>query len=231
MRRVIALVPARNEAGRVGASVRALRRFTDEVVVVDDASLDATAHEAEEAGARVIRLERRRGKGGALSAAVEAAAPAADDILVLADADLAGTAAALEPVLARVLDGSADLAIAAPPPGPPSGFGLVEGLARWGIRSLTQRDLLRPLSGQRALRAEILVAAPLAPGFGAEAALTIDAIRAGYRVIEVPVSFSHARSGRTISGFAHRARQGRDVAGVLARRFLRRSRRTAGVRR
>ena len=50
---VLALVPARNEAERVGATVRALRRLPGvaEVLVVSDGSDDATSDRALEAGA------------------------------------------------------------------------------------------------------------------------------------------------------------------------------------
>ena len=54
-RRVIALIPAYNEAARVGEVVAKARRHVDEVVVIDDGSGDGTAAAAEKAGARVLR--------------------------------------------------------------------------------------------------------------------------------------------------------------------------------
>jgi glycosyltransferase involved in cell wall biosynthesis len=216
-------VPARNEAGRVGATVAAIRSIpeVDEVVVVDDGSTDGTAAEAEAAGARVVRLERDLGKGAALERGVsETEAP----ILLLVDADLGESAAATRVLLAPVLANEADLAVAASPStGDPSGFGLVEGFARWGIRRLTGRDLARPISGQRAVRRAVIEAAGgFAPGFGPETGLTVDALRAGYRVVEVPCAISHRRTGRDAAGFLHRARQGADIARSLARRWRRR---------
>ncbi|TMK82640.1 MAG: glycosyltransferase, partial [Actinobacteria bacterium] len=70
MAHIAALVPARNEAARIGETVRALRSVPDvgEVIVIDDASTDDTAVRATEAGAAVLRLAARRGKGGALLA-------------------------------------------------------------------------------------------------------------------------------------------------------------------
>ncbi|MBI4728782.1 MAG: glycosyltransferase [Acidobacteria bacterium] len=63
---VAAVVPARNEERRVGATVRALRAIpaVEEVVVVDDVSADATAEEARAAGARVLRPARRHLRAG-----------------------------------------------------------------------------------------------------------------------------------------------------------------------
>ena len=220
---VAAVVPAHDESLRIAATVRALLSIprVDEMIVVDDGSRDATGELARKAGARVVRLARNEGKGAALAAGIAATtAP----VLLLADADLEDSAANLGALLEPVLAGLADVAIAAPPrAGGPSGFGLVEGLAGWGIKRLTGRDMDRPLSGQRAVRAEVIKAVGgFAPRFGAETAFTIDAVRAGYRVVEVPCEIRHARTGRDPAGFAHRARQGVDVALVLAGRWRRR---------
>jgi glucosyl-3-phosphoglycerate synthase len=220
---VAAVVPARNEAARVAATVRALLGIpsVDEVIVVDDGSADATANEAERAGARVIRLPRNEGKGRALDAGV---AGSGAEILLLADADLEASAGNLGIVLAPVLEGSADVAIAAPPrTAGPSGFGVVERFARWGVARLTGRTMDRPLSGQRAIRRAVLASTGrFAAGFGAETALTVDALQAGYRVVEVPCAISHARTGRDPAGFLHRGKQGLDVARALAARRRRR---------
>lgn len=62
----IAIVPAFNEETRIGSVVRSLFDHVDEVVVVDDASHDATASEAERAGATVLIHEINRGQGAAL---------------------------------------------------------------------------------------------------------------------------------------------------------------------
>lgn len=220
---VVAVVPARNEARRVGATVAALRSIdgVGEVIVVDDGSTDATADVAKRAGARVLRLGRSRGKGNALSYGIANAGPA--DVYLLADADLGDSARSLAALLEPVVAGEIDVAIAAPPRGDgPSGFGMVEDFARWGVRKLAGSVMDRPLSGQRAVRRDVVEAVGgFAQGFGVDAAFTVDALRAGYRVIEVPCEFTHAKTGRDPAGFAHRARQGLDIARALATRWRR----------
>jgi len=226
---VLALVPARDEAERVGATVRALRELPGvaEVLVVSDGSTDATAARALEAGAHCLDLPRNLGKGGAVNAGLAALMGRVAErispepaVLLLADADLADTAGRLGRLLDPVLDGDADLAIAdLPVQQGAGGFGLAMGLARRGIANATGRRMSEPLSGQRAVRWEALPALlPFAPDFGIEVAMTIDALRAGLRVVEVEVDLHHNPTGKDLPGLLHRARQARAIARVLTRR-------------
>jgi Glycosyl transferase family 2 len=193
------LVAARNEADRVGDTVEALRAEFPEaaVLVVDGASTDATAARAEEAGAHVIRLERR-GKGEALSAGERAAPPGP---LLLCDADLRGS-------LAPLVDCQADLTVAAFARGSGGGFGIAKRIARELIRLRTGFGACEPLSGQRSLSERARAACfPLAPGFGCELRMTIDALEAGLEVEEVELDLEHRTTGRDAAGFLHRGRQ------------------------
>ncbi len=196
------LVAARDEADTIAATVTALRDAFPgaEMIVADDGSRDATAERAEAAGAAVLRLPRR-GKGQALSAAERAAPPGA---LLLADADLRGD---LTPLLPsdKVSQG---LRIAAFAERRGGGFGIAKRVARELIRLRSGFDAREPLSGQRALSAQARTAVfPLAPGFGAETRMTIDAVRAGCRVEEVELDLEHRATGRDARGFLHRGRQ------------------------
>jgi hypothetical protein len=193
------LVAARDEEQTIAVTVAALQaQFpTAEVVVADDGSRDATAAEAERVGARVVRLPRR-GKGQALSLA-EREAPAG--AIVLADADLVGD---LRPL--ATTDADVAIAVFAEPRG--GGFGLAKGVAWILVRARSGFEAREPLSGQRALSVEARERCfPLAPGFGCEVRLTIDAARAGLCLAEVELPLSHQATRRDLRGFAHRARQ------------------------
>jgi glycosyl transferase family 2 len=211
--RAVAVVAARNEAGRVGETVAAIRTIprVQEVVVADGASGDGTAEEARAAGARVLVGPNAGGKGGTLEGALSRIEPA--DVYLLLDADLAASAEQGGALLEEVLAGRADLAIGVLPREPRhGGFRMVKRAAAAAIRRLCGFQAEEPLSGQRAITAEALRAVrPLAPGFGVEVAMTVDAVRAGFRVVEMPVAIRHAPTGRDVAGFAHRARQGLDV--------------------
>jgi glycosyltransferase involved in cell wall biosynthesis len=225
----LALVPAHNEAERVGATVSALHKLPSvaEVLVVSDGSTDATAARALEAGAHCLDLPRNFGKGDALNAGLAALMERVaegltpqPEALLLADADLGDTAVGLQALLAPVLAGTADVAVADLPPQPGAGgFGVAMGMARWGMQRASGRRLNEPLSGQRAVRWSALpLLIPFAPGFGVEVAMTMDALRAGLRVIEVQVDLRHAATGRDLAGVLHRGRQAGAIVRELARR-------------
>jgi glycosyltransferase involved in cell wall biosynthesis len=207
----------------VRATVEAIRTLpeVDEVVVVDDGSGDETAREARAARARVLVAPRNLGKGRALEAALGLLEPA--DVYLFLDADLGASAKEAEPLLEEVLSGRADLAVGILPRDPRhGGFRLVKRLASWTIRVLSGFRAAEPLSGQRAATRAVMDAVrPLARGFGLEPAMTIDAVRMGFRVREVAVAMRHAPTGRDLPGFLHRGRQGRDLMAAAVSRALR----------
>jgi len=227
-RQVVALVAAYEESARIGATVSALHGLVDEVVVVDDGSSDGTSSAALVAGATVLRASRRCGKGRALEEALERLPPA--DVWLLVDGDLDKTASLLAPLLDAVREGKADIAIAAFPKLAGGGFGMVKRVAARSIRAACGFEASEPLSGQRAITAAALAAVrPLAPGFGLEVGMTIDAVRAGLRVVEIPIEgLSHRPTGRGARGFAHRARQGADILAAMAARAIPRPRGRTG---
>lgn len=209
------VVAAQNEADRVSETVAALRgAFPAAAIwVADDASTDGTAELAMMAGAQVVRRGRPHGKGGNVNAAVEAAlsvAPA-PRLVLLCDGDLGASAARLAPLVAAVERGECDLAVAAFANRVGGGFGLALGFARWAIRRRCGVETQAPISGQRALTTDALRATlPFASGFGMEIGITVDAVRAGYRLREYELDLEHRATGRTVAGFMHRGRQLRD---------------------
>jgi glycosyltransferase involved in cell wall biosynthesis len=220
-RRIVAVVPARDEADRVADTVRALRELpeVDEVVVVADGSRDGTAAAAWAAGARVLSSRKRLGKGRAVDRALDRIVA---DIVVLADGDLGSSAGAIASLLREVVCDRADLAIAVLPP-QGGGFGLVKRASRFAIRRLSGYDAEEPLSGQRVATTRSLSACrPFARGFGLETAMTIDAVRAGLRVDEIPADLHHRPTGRNARGFLHRGRQGLAILLAVLPRIVRR---------
>jgi glycosyltransferase involved in cell wall biosynthesis len=217
------VVAARNEADRIGATLAALREALPGAAlwVADDASGDGTAEAAMAAGAQVVSRGRPHGKGANVTAAAEAALSAGPppELILLCDGDLGASAAELVALVEAVEAGECDLAVAAFNRRVGGGFGIALGFARWSIRRRCGLETTAPISGQRAMRVEVLRATtPFAQGYGMETGMTIDAVRAGYRLREYELDLDHRAGGRSLAGFAHRARQLLDFARVYVSR-------------
>jgi glycosyltransferase involved in cell wall biosynthesis len=221
---LLVVVAARDEAERIGETVRALHgEFPEAAIWVgDDASTDGTGELAMAAGAQVVSRGRPHGKGANVTAAVEAALSAAPapGLVLLCDGDLGVSAGRLAPLVEAVERGECDLAVAAFSQRVGGGFGFALGFARWAIRRRCGAETEAPISGQRVLRLEVLRATlPFAAGFGMELGMTVDAVRAGYRLGEYELDLEHRATGRTPAGFLHRGAQLRDfLRAYLARR-------------
>ena len=227
---VAVVIPARNESERVRDTVQAAAGLpgVSQVLVVDDGSRDGTAELARAAGATVVRHARSRGKAAAMETGAEAVRLLEEQDhrdpprhLLFLDADLGGTAAFAGPLIEPVIAGQADMTIAVfTSTVKLGGHGLVVRLSGAGIRRAIGWQPAQPLNGQRCLtRAAFEAARPLAAGFGAETALTIDLVRKSLRVTEVEVPLAHRATGTDLRSQLHRARQLADVARALATRL------------
>lgn len=106
---VVAIIPALDEEGAIGAVVRALpRELVTRVIVVDNGSRDGTAAAARATGAEVVR-EPRRGYGHACMAGVDAAPRAA--IYLFLDGDGSDFPEQAGALIAPLLAGEADLVL------------------------------------------------------------------------------------------------------------------------
>ena len=98
---ISAIVPAYNESDRLEHVVRALQAApsVDEIIVVDDGSVDETVRVARDLGVCVLELDENQGKAAALDAGVKAAR---NETLIFLDADLVGLKPEHVELLARV---------------------------------------------------------------------------------------------------------------------------------
>ena len=193
--RVAVVIPCHDEeltVGKVVADFRAVLPLA-QIVVVDNASRDATAERALAAGAVVIR-EPRPGKGFALLSGFRKARADGAVLLLMVDGDdtypaedapllLAAAAAGAEMVVGTRL---ADYEQGAFRTGHSFGNRLFITLVRllFGVRT---RDLF---SGYRVITRRFLEATPLiAQGFEVEAELSLQAVVQRFPVVEVPVRY------------------------------------------
>jgi glucosyl-3-phosphoglycerate synthase len=191
-------LPARNEEATVGAIVREIRaelmspsgahRFVDEVVVIDDGSVDSTAAVARDAGARVVTEAEvlpeagpGSGKGNVLWKSLHVCR---GNLLCWVDADLANFRAEtvtklLAPLLADRDTMLVKAAYARSFEGAPTGGGRVTELVARPLVSLLfpkLADIAQPLGGEYAARREALEVLPFVEGWGVELGLLIDLV-------------------------------------------------------
>ena len=145
--RKIAIVPAFDEQGAIGGVVDEIRAFDPgiDVLVVDDASHDATADVAHAHGATVLRLPFNLGIGGAVQAGFRYAAKHDYDIAVRVDGDGQHDPSEFGPLLDVVLAGDADICVG-------SRFAGTDGFRSSATRRIGIRILARTVSlitGQR----------------------------------------------------------------------------------
>lgn len=202
--RVSVIIPTHNEAQAIERVLADLpSELTTEVIVVDSNSTDGTPEIAARLGARVVQ-EPRRGYGRAcLTGLAEADSP---DVVVFLDGDYSDRPSELPLLLAPLTEGRADITLGSRLQERRSAAALpwhqVFGnrLAASLIRRLYGLEL-SDLGPFRAGRATVLRALALEePTYGWAVEMLLKCALAGFRVVEVPVSY-YPRIGKSkISG-------------------------------
>lgn len=106
--RVSVVIPAYNEAASIGDVVAGCRRFCDEIIVVDDGSMDETAEIAERSGAVVVRSERNLGITRATEKGLERAR---GDVVVTMDADGQHDPMDIPRLIGPIIEGKAEVTL------------------------------------------------------------------------------------------------------------------------
>jgi glycosyltransferase involved in cell wall biosynthesis len=206
---VSVIIPTHNEAQAIGRVLADLSladlppNFVTEVIVVDSNSNDGTPEIAARMGARVIQ-EPRRGYGRACLTGMGAAN--SPDVVVFLDGDYSDRPSELPILLAPIIEGRADITLGSRLHEYNSGDALpwhqVFGnrLAAALIRALYGLKI-SDLGPFRAARANVINALALEETtYGWAVEMILKGALAGFRVVEVPVSY-YPRIGKSkISG-------------------------------
>ncbi|HTY08393.1 MAG TPA: glycosyltransferase family 2 protein [Candidatus Edwardsbacteria bacterium] len=197
---VTVAIIARDEEQTIEGVVRAARPFAGELLVVDGGSRDRTAALARQAGAAVIS-DNGRGKGDGVRTAI---ARAGGEVLVLMDADGSHVARDIPELAAPVAAGQAEMVIGSRLRGGSDEFhGTLDNVVRqvggtvisWMLQWRWRTEVTDCENGFRAVSVPAARRLRLtADDFLIEQELTIRAIKAGWRIREVP-SHELARQG------------------------------------
>lgn len=189
--RVLVLIPALNAEPSVGDIVRSCRRFSENVVVIDDGSSDRTGEIARAAGATVLRHDVNRGKGAALKTGFTYALENGFDGVVTLDADGQHLPTEIPKILTARAESGAELIIG----GRAHLFGhmlprrrMANRFSAWSIARASGAGVTDSQSGFRFYSAKLLRAIALrSDGFDLESEVIVRAGRGGFRVMTTPI--------------------------------------------
>lgn len=178
--KITVVIPAHNEANRIGPVVQETNRHVDEVIVIDDGSTDETGEEAERAGAKVISNRCEKGYIGAIKTGFK---EAQSEIVVTLDADGEHDPGEIPKLIEPILRGEADLVL-----------GQREEIARPSEKLLNWLTNLRVKvrdsgTGFRALKRALALQLEL-KGRCTCGVFVLEAAALGARITEVPISIN-----------------------------------------
>lgn len=187
--KILALIPAHNESGRVANVVRAAQAFLP-VLVVDDGSTDDTAARAEAAGATMLRQVPNQGKGAALRAGFRRALDEDYEGVLTLDADGQHDPAEIPKFLDAYAERQPDLIIGArdfdqiPPV-----RRAANTLGRWSFSWALGKPVLDNQSGYRLISRRLLEATLTSQesGFEFEVEMIVTCVQRGYVLEWVPI--------------------------------------------
>lgn len=190
-KRFCVIIPAYQEAARIGPVVRAFRRYCSNVIVVDDGSIDVTAEEARAAGAIVIRHEQNRGKGAAVRTGVEYARQHGFEFVITADGDGQHDAEDVPRFVELFLSTGAPVIVGNRMENP-SGMPLIRRLTNRYMSWLLSRKMGRRVPdtqcGYRLYRTDVIASLPAESGrFAAESEVLMALADRGIPIAAVPI--------------------------------------------
>lgn len=204
---IVVGMPAYNEEKYIGSIVMLVKQYADEVIVVDDGSIDRTAKVATLAGATVIQHGENKGYGAAIQDIILEAKKKNADILVIIDADAQHNPEEI-PTLIKAVSEGYDLVIGSRKMQTQSD---IPAFRRFGQRVLlfftnilSGEKLSDTESGFRAYSRKAMAELELKEKGMAISAETVSAATAkGLSVTEVPISVTYTKDGSTMNPVRH----------------------------
>jgi len=207
------VIPALNEEGIVGKTVRTVpldklheHGLETEIIVVDNASTDNTAKEAEEAGARVV-LGSKRGYGNAY---LKGFSEATGDIVVMGDADGTYPFQITYDFIQPILKGEADFVMGSRLKGdikegamPALHKYIGNPFLTWVLNKLFGAGISDAHCGMRSIKKDTLDDLNLKSGgmeFASE--MVIEAARKNVKIAEIPITYYPREGESKLSSFA-----------------------------
>ncbi|UYZ20984.1 glycosyltransferase family 2 protein [Mesobacillus jeotgali] len=211
MSKVIVFLPAFNEEESIAEVIENIpRTFAGadqvEVLIIDDGSTDGTVAEAKKAGAdHIISFEKNRGLGAAVRKGIEESFRMGADVGVMIDADGEYPAWQIPEIVKPILNGEADYTMGSRFMGTIKGMKFHRRMGNYCFTFL-QTLLLRKWlydgqSGMRAFSRKVLENAEIIHDYNYAQVLTLNLVRKGFRVLEIPIKYRVRTTGTSFISF------------------------------
>lgn len=193
MPRILAIIPAYNEAKNIASVVEKTKAQGLEVLVIDDGSRDGTEHVARAAGADVVVNRRNRGLGPTIRRGYQEALARGADIVVQLDADGQYDAAEIPKLVAPILSGEADMVLGARLANVKYDMPAVKRFGNHAftkvLQQVTDTDVKDGQTGFRAVHREVLLKCLPINRFSYTQEMIIRAAKEGFVIKSVDVNF------------------------------------------
>jgi len=196
---ITAIIPAYNEQVSIGSIVLKTKMYVDRVIVIDDGSEDRTEEIAVLAGAETIKHNINQGKGKALETGFKAAK--GSEIIITLDGDGQHHTTDIPNIIKPIINGDADIVNSSrymngddneTPAYRRVGQNVLDVATNFNARS----EITDSQSGFRAFAAYTIPAFKFREtGYGIESEMIIEASKAGFRIIEVPIGVRYNVDG------------------------------------
>lgn len=211
IQRLIVFLPAHNEEESIGEVIRKIPRTFHpdvevKVLVVNDGSTDNTVEAAKKAGADYfLHFEKNQGLGAAVRSGLKKSFDLGADLAVMIDADNEYPADQIPELLEPIFNGEADYTMGSRFLGTIKGMKIHRRLGNYFF-TLLQSILLGHWihdgqSGMRAFSRQVLEHAEIIHDYNYAQVLTLNIVRKGFRVKEVPIRYKVRETGTSFITF------------------------------
>ncbi len=215
MSRIAVVIPAKDEAATIGALLDGISKvvipgYQLHPVVVDDGSTDATAAIARGRGAEVVVHPENRGLGAAVRTGLRAAVASGAVAVAYLDADLEYAPGDIPNLLEPVLSGRADYVLGSRFRGGVRGMRLYRRIGNYAFTALlvalTGARMTDGQTGMRAFSREAADRAEIVHDYNYAQVLTLDLLRKGFRLEEVPIRYRVREHGESFIRWSYPAK-------------------------
>jgi len=213
--RIAVVIPAKDEGATIGALLDGVSKVSVpghdlHPIVVDDGSTDATAAIARGRGAEVVTHPGNRGLGAAVRTGLRAAVASGAIAVAYLDADLEYAPWDIPKLVEPVISGRADYVLGSRFRGGVRGMRLYRRIGNYAFTALlvllTGARITDGQTGMRAFSREVADRAEIVHDYNYAQVLTLDLLRKGFRLEEVPIRYRVREHGESFIRWSYPAK-------------------------